>query len=258
MGEFNQNHLREYLQDALLQGRLRNPSYSLRALAKKASLSPSALSEILNGKRKVSIDKAKSILKSLNTNPETTEFILKSISKKDLNSRAQQQLSIDQFYLIAEWYHFAILSLSETEDFSDSPEWISQRLNISLTLASKALERLERLGALIRNSKGKLVYSGLQLNTPDEIAHRGLKQQHAEVLELCLQSLQTHEIQLRDFIGVTMTLDPQDIPLAKKLLREFTGRFCNRLEKGRKKEVYRLNLQLIPLTDVKRGGSSET
>lgn len=50
-----------------------------------------------------------------------------------------------------------------------------------------------------------------------------------------------------------MTLDPADIPLAKKLLREFVGKFCNRLEQGRKKEVYRLNLQFIPLTEVKEG-----
>ncbi len=258
MGDTNQKLLREYLQDALTQGRLRNPSYSLRALAKKASLSPSALSEILNGKRNVSIDKAKSILIQLNANPEKTDAILQSLSKSESSTQKnQQQLSIDQFYLIAEWYHFAILSLSETEDFSDSPEWISQRLNITQLQVTKALERLERLGALKRNSEGQLISSGAQLNTPDEIAHRGLKQQHAEILELCRQSLDKHSLHERDFLGVTMTLDPHDIPLAKKLLREFAGRFCNRLEQGRKREVYRLNLQLIPLTEIKEGSSNE-
>lgn len=248
----DQKALREYLQDALIQGRLRNPSYSLRALAQKAGLSPSALSEILNGKRRVTSDRAKKILSKLGTAPERTDSILQSLDHTSCE-KPQQQLSIDQFYLIADWYHFAILSLAETEDFVDDPQWISNRLNVPTAQVAKALERLERMGALIRDKKGRLIASGQQLSTPDEIAHRGLKQQHAEVLELCRQSLETHSITQRDFLGVTMTLDPADIPLAKKLLREFVGKFCNRLEQGRKKEVYRLNLQFIPLTEVKEG-----
>jgi uncharacterized protein (TIGR02147 family) len=250
----DQKALREYLQDALIQGRLRNPSYSLRALAQKAGLSPSALSEILSGKRRVTEDRAQKILHKLGTPPERTESILHAISQSP-GQKPQQQLSIDQFYLIADWYHFAILSLAETADFKDDPQWISKRLNVPTLQVTKALERLERLGALIRDRKGHLIASGKQLSTPDEIAHRGLKQQHAEVLELCRQSLENHSISERDFLGVTMTLDPADIPLAKKLLREFVGKFCNRLEQGRKKEVYRLNLQFIPLTDVKEGGT---
>ncbi len=45
-----------------------------------------------------------------------------------------------------------------------------------------------------------------------------------------------------------MTLNPKDLPLAKKLLRKFVVKFCNQLEEGEKKEVYRLNIQFIPLS----------
>ncbi|HEY8271861.1 MAG TPA: TIGR02147 family protein [Pseudobdellovibrionaceae bacterium] len=248
----DQKALRDYLQDALIQGRLRNPSYSLRALAQKAGLSPSALSEILSGKRRVTEERAQKILTKLGASPDHSDTILQSFSQTPID-QPQQQLSIDQFYLIAEWYHFAILSLAETEDFKENPQWISKRLNLPIPQITKALERMERLGALTRDRKGHLRASGIQLSTPDEIAHRGLRQQHAEVLDLCRHSLEQHSISERDFLGVTMTLDPADIPLAKKLLRRFVGKFCNRLEQGRKKEVYRLNLQFIPLTDVKEG-----
>jgi uncharacterized protein (TIGR02147 family) len=250
----DQQALREYLQDALIQSRLRNPNYSLRALAAKAGLSPAALSEILNGKRRVTADRAQKILNKLGAAPEKSQVILQSITRAG-GVRSYHQLSIDQFYLVADWYHFAILSLAETEDFSDDPAWISSRLNVSVLLVEKALERLERLGALTRNRKGHLGASGVQLSTPDDIAHRGLKQQHSEALELSRHSLENHNVDKRDFLGVTMTLDPAEIPLAKKLLREFVGRFSHRLELGRKKEVYRLNLQLIPLTTIREGGS---
>lgn len=251
MGASDQKELREFLQDALTQGRLRNPSFSLRALAKKAGLSPAALSEILSGKRKLTPERASLALTKMGIPPEKADFILKSLTAQKNTNPSHQQLSIDQFYLIADWYHFAILSLGETEDFQDSPEWISKRLNISIPTTIKALERLERLGAFKRNKQGNLVVTGVQLTTPDEIIHRGIKQQHAEILELCKNSLDQHSLEQRDFLGVTMAMDPKDLPLAKKMLRDFLAKFCNKLEQGQKKEVYRLNLQLIPLSDLK-------
>jgi len=250
MRTINQKELREFLQDALTQGRLRNPSFSLRALALKAGLSPAALSEILSGKRKVTTERAAKILNKMNVSPEKTELILKSLGSHGNLKHTQQQLSIDQFYLVADWYHFAILSLAETVGFNDSPDWISNRLNIPIPTVIKAMERLERLGALKQDHSGHYIASGAQLTTPDEIAHRGLKQQHAEILELCKNSLDQHSLQERDFLGVTMTMDPKDIPIAKKLLREFVQKFCNKIENGEKKEVYRLNLQLIPLSNL--------
>jgi transcriptional regulator with XRE-family HTH domain len=249
MGVIDQKELREFLQDTLTQGRLRNPSFSLRELAQKAGLSPAALSEILNGKRKVTTERAAKILTKMSVSPEKSDFILKSLNSYGTAKHSQQQLSIDQFYLVADWYHFAILSLAETEGFNDSPEWISKRLNIPIPITIKAIERLERLGALKRNEKGHLMASGTQLTTPDEIANRGLKQQHAEILELCKNSLDKDSIHERDFLGVTLTMNPKDLPLAKKMLREFVSKFCTKIEKGEKKEVYRLNLQLIPLSE---------
>ena len=247
----DQKPLRDFLQDALINGRLRNPSYSLRALAQKAGLSPAALSEILKGKRRISIKRATKILMKMNANPEQLQKILLGMNKinsHSLTTANQHKLSIDQFYLIAEWYHFAILSLSETENFNDNSYWISKRLNVPVNTVVKALERLERLKLLKRNHNGRLIPSELQLFTPDEISHRGLKQQHAEILNKCLNSLEHDSIEKRDFLGVTMTLNPKDLPLAKKLLRKFVVKFCNQLEEGEKKEVYRLNIQFIPLS----------
>lgn len=249
----NQKALREFLQDSLMQGKLKNPQYSLRALARKAGLSPAALSEILNGKRRVSLERAKSVLERLGAGLDKIDDIISDIDKGTVSSKKTYQLAIDQFYLISEWYNFAILSLAETEDFDDDPNWIAERLNISAVNARKSLERLERLGALKRNRKGQLVTTGTQLATPDEIANRGLRQQHLEILEKCKDSLEQNQVHERDFLGVTMTLDPQDLPLAKKSLREFMVKFCSRFEKGKKKEVYRLNLQFIPLTVLKEG-----
>jgi uncharacterized protein (TIGR02147 family) len=233
---------------------LKNPSYSLRAFAKKLALSPAALSEILNSKRKVSIKKAQEILTRLNLNPEESFEIISQLNKKFAPKKNHTELNMDQFLLISEWYHFAILSLAETKKFKADSQWIAKRLGIKSQEAEGALERLERLGALIRNRKGELKASGQPLSTPDNIPSSAIRRQHSIMLNKALDSLDKDQIDQRDFLGVTMAIDPSKIPLAKKLLREFVGTLCSTLETGEQTEVYRFNSQLLPLSTLDDSG----
>jgi transcriptional regulator with XRE-family HTH domain len=56
------------LSEALLEARSRNPAFSLRAFARKLEMSPSAISELLNGKRRVSRKLASRIVGNLGRN----------------------------------------------------------------------------------------------------------------------------------------------------------------------------------------------
>jgi len=49
---------------------------------------------------------------------------------------------------------------------------------------------------------------------------------------------------------MTMAIDPKNLPEAKKLIREFRKNLSVLLEEGTKTEVYDLNIQLLPATDV--------
>ena len=66
----------------------------------------------------------KRILEGLGENPEQ---IHKFIEKSNPTSEFDD-ISLDQFQVISEWYYFAILSLAETEDFKPDAKWISKRL----------------------------------------------------------------------------------------------------------------------------------
>jgi len=52
--KFKFSDFRLYLQNTLIERTSSNPSYSLRAFAKHLNIEPSALSKILNGKRRIS------------------------------------------------------------------------------------------------------------------------------------------------------------------------------------------------------------
>lgn len=244
-----QNKLREYL----LEVQRKNPSFSLRALAKRIQLSPSAVSEILNGKRKVSQEMAEKILKNIGCDLQE-QYRLLSLFNTDMQQKSfiednYLKLTADQFRLIADWYHFAILSLAETEDFRADPLWIAKRLGINLPVAEMALERLERLG-LIEWSRGRriLKLTQSQVSTPDEVSAQALQKSHHADLELSKQAIEQVDLALRDFTSMTLAIDVKKLPQAKKMIREFHAKMSAYLESGVKNEVYKLCIHMMPIS----------
>lgn len=237
------------------QSRVKNPAYSLRSFARKIDCSPAAVSEILNNKRKVSPKLAQKIIEKIGLDPEEMKQILalfgsKSTAKDSSSATkpAYSELASDQFKTVSQWYHFAILSLSETKDFQDDPKWIAERLNVRLPDIQQAIERLERLGMIKRDKRGRLEPTGQQFVTTDEIASTALRGAHAEILDLARNSLEQDEVQARDFTTMTMAVDPQRLVKAKKMIREFRATLCDFLEQGERTEVYQLSVNLFPLS----------
>lgn len=248
--------LQKKLSEVLTESRLRNPAYSLRAFAKKLDLSPSAVSEILNGKRNVSKKLAEKVVHKLCLDPRETKSIIglfegnKIPQSSAVTQSDAMAVSMDHFHLISDWYHSAILSLSETKDFSSEPTWIAKRLNIKVLEAKSALERLERLGLMERDARGKLKATHFQFQSPDEISSVALRKAHLQKFDLAKSSLERDKINERDFTAMTLAMDISKLPIAKKMIREFRDRLTEYLESGPKTQVYELCVQLFPLSDL--------
>jgi len=247
--------IQKTLNETLVQTRLRNPAFSLRALARKLDLSPAAVSEIINGKRPVTRRVAQKVVSRLGLDPQKANQILSLFpegpKKRTLPSPvvAPTRITMDQYHTIADWWHYAILSLAETADFKGDPEWVASRLAIKVPEAKQALDRLERLNMLRREeATGQLIATGEQYSSTDDIRSLALRKVHAQYLDMSKNVLEEVDVMLRDFIGVTMAIDLDRLPQAKKIIRQCIQDVCATLESGRKTEVYRLNVQLIPLS----------
>lgn len=249
-----QIEIRKILSSEITKAQAHNPSYSLRAFARKIGIQPSALSEILNGKRNVTRKMAARILDHLCVNPEQAQTLMSKLNNKRMASEAISsrsefvQVNMDHYHVISEWYYFAILSLAETKGFKVQPEWIARRLNISIPNTRIALKRLERLGLLKRNPKGHLVWAGVHFKTSNDVVNMSLRRSHYQNLELAKASLDKDEVSVRDFSSMTMAIDPKKIPEAKEMIKEFRRRLSDFMESGEKQEVYRICLQLFPLS----------
>lgn len=236
--------------------RKRNPSYSIRAFARKLGITPGTLSLLMLGKRKVSEKMALKIADNLPLGPqERSEILANYLDAKLIKAHTGDylELSQDQYNISAEWQYFAILNLIKTKDFKSDVSWIAQRLGLKKSEVTEALDRLERLGLIKYDEENNIGRQSSKYRTPDEVVSVALKKCHHQGLDLAHESLDRDPVSERDFTTVTFPLNPKKISEAKALIRKFEDDLVDLLEKDDDlTEVYRLAIQLFPLTKTPR------
>jgi uncharacterized protein (TIGR02147 family) len=228
----------------------RNTSYSLRAFARDLGVSPTALSDFLNGKRQLSKTNLLKISESLNFSPLQKEKLLFQKSKSKGSEKADAErliLAEDTFRVIADWYYLAILNLAKLKNNHGTPEWIAQRLAITTGDARVALDRLSRLG-FIKIKRGKLHRTTQALGTLRDIPSLAIRKHHTDNLSLASEALHHVPVELREFSSTTMAISVSQLAKAKDLLMKSKHKVASVLEKGDADAVYVLSFQLFPLT----------
>lgn len=253
------DNLTQLLQERLLLAQSKNPRYSLRAFAKSLSMPAPVLSELLRGKRKYTKKLTLHICDALYLSPEERENYLQNLEVhkrnknrlkhilKEKSEQSHTQISGDQFRVIADWYCFAILSLAEIKGFVSDARWIATRLGIQKHQAETAIESLVRLNMMERKGK-QLIVTGKQFATSNTVPSVAIKKNHMQGLELAQEALREVPLELREFNSNVIAINTKNIAEAKGILREAHRKLAELLAQGEKNEVYRLNVQLFPLS----------
>jgi len=257
--------LRFYLQQQLVNRCRQNPRYSLRAFARFLNIESSVLSKILRGQRSISNKTFSKIASKLGFSQEEEKSWATSLkerrgrpkgsalfSSEDTNI-SYQQLSLDAFQVISDWYHLAILELIAVDDFQCDSQWIARALGLGNIEVKMAVERLERLGLLERAAKNRWIDRGENLSnvTPFATSQSQLQFQK-QVLEKALRALDEVAVEKRDQTTMTMAIDTSLIPLAKGRIKSFRRNLCKVLQSTPcKDEVYNLSISFYPLSASK-------
>jgi uncharacterized protein (TIGR02147 family) len=233
------------------EAQLKNPRWSQRAFAQKLGVSSGALSEMMKGKRPISGSLKKKMAETLQLSPsEQLEFFDSDLPESLKPIRHQYfKLSVDQFHLISDWWHFAILNLLKTKGFKADKNWLAQRMGISTKIVMDAWDRLVRLGH-IKKMDGKVVREHPRIETTDDFFDLSIRKAHIEDTKLIETSLLDGAIELRDHTSMTFAINLKNIKRAKELIRIFQDQFTDEIEtKGNTAdEVYRLSISFFPLT----------
>jgi transcriptional regulator with XRE-family HTH domain len=188
-----------------------NPQYSLRSYARFLGVQPGRLSEYLSERRVISNRMAEKMSARLGVSP----LIFKPRALSDLDF-----IEDEAFAVIADWQHFAILSLMDTKTFKHDSAWIAKRLGISELDAKEAIRRLVRVGLVEKNNQ-VLVKKKKNVFTGSDRESTALKLSHTQSLQQAISALHDVPVELRDVTSITMAINIKKLPIAKKMITEF-------------------------------------
>lgn len=256
---------RRLLQAELIKRCERNSRYSLRAFAQSLQISHATLSHILASRRPLT----KSIIlklgnqlglspTELNAYVEATPSVQKKkVAQAPVPTQAKgmdhyQEITIDTFLVISEWYHDAIAELTHLENFVPDSKWIAKVLGITVTEVNMAVERLERLELLEIKEDGSWIDLSKDNSTclDPNFTTSALKKYQKKVLELSTVALMEAAKSEREHVSNMVAIQPEDLPEVKNRINEFRSNLMAFLQrKGVKpKEVYQLAISFFPIT----------
>lgn len=239
----------------------RNAAYSLRALARDAGLSPAVLSLVMNGKRALTLEKAMAIADKLKLTADIRQALFQAVSEDhdirvDPTKRrtramedkmAYMQLRMDQFTVIGDWWHFALLNLAKLRGFRSDVSWMAEKLAIDPSVCGEALERLRRLG-LMELKNGEWKRTARPLETPTDIPSQAIRNFHRQTIARAVESMEESPLDERDITSIMLVTDKAKLEEAKRRIRLFRKELAEFLDAEGGDEVYSLNIQLFPQT----------
>lgn len=253
----------KYLRDAYQLRKGRNPNYSLRAFARDLGVASPKLSQYLNGECGISAQRAAEMAKNLRLSDAESELFVCSAEaahSRHPASRAQaskrlkelltdtfSQINMEKFHIIRDWYHLAILELTELNSFQSNVAWIGRAIGIDESRVKEAVDRLERLGLLNTNTV-RWTQSQADFETPPEFSSHAIREYHKQMLDLVEKRFESVPLEKRELGSVVFAVDEKLVPDLKKLIRKFQRDVAALVEKSSSKNtLYTLNTQLMPL-----------
>ena len=265
--ELRSTDFRSLLQEQLIARCRKNPSYSLRSFAKHLNVSHSALTEMLKGKRTITKKSMEKLGFALGLTIHEIQHFQETKSnqtEKAQQQAAYQQLTIDQFSIMSDWYHYAILELIKIEGFPHTTHDFARALGITKSEANIAVERMFRVG-LLEEVEGRLkeINGGFATNISGNLTSAGSKKLQKQILEQSIEALMTLPTDVRNHTSMTMAIDPKLLPEAIERIKKFRRELSEFLEtQGTPTEVYQMSLSLFPIThsaiELEQGELHET
>lgn len=259
---------RMYLREELQIRKKRRPHYSLRAFARDLEMSPSSLCEFLSGRQGMSRERILWVGKKIQLSDTQIDHFCdlvevefgrtpkdRKAAKVRVTTRTKDdnnRMSVEQFHVIADWYHLTLLEILNLPDQNFSINEIAQILNIDQSDVELGLQRLCNLGMLVK-VEGKYQVQSDSTVTGDEGPSRAIQIFHEQFLQMQADVVTKKSPSDRENISVSLGIAQKDWP---KLREEIKHAVISTLTKyatnnNKKDQVVCFALQAITLLEPK-------
>ncbi len=260
-----------FLKDRFFSLKEKNPRFSYRSFNRQAGIASSGfLKLVMDGERNLGEEGIQKISKGFKLSEQESEFfsILVRFNQADTHEEKDRHfrmlmrqkpyaqavaLQVAQYNLFSRWYYVAILELVrlDTTEFRDD-QWLQRNLHptVGLRLVHKAVNELQELGLLEKDSKGQWFRKEQMLKTPNEVRSLSLVNFHKEVSQLASRAVAEDSPDKREFSALTIAVSEQGFTRIKKEMQKFRKKLHGLLEeeeKNPREKVCQINLQLFQI-----------
>lgn len=232
---------RTFIEAEFEKAKVKYSKLTLRKFAELIDVSPSTLSRILNGSREASSYIQQKIKRNLN-----------QLCEEHGQEMFRRKYAEGVFERLDDWYFLPILSLTYLKDFDSTPRYIAEKLGISEEKAIEAIKTLLDVG-LLKNESGILKKRESHSSSSIDIPSGFLKAAHLRNFDLARKSLFQTPVEKRDVSAMTFPVNSKNLKKAKKLIKEFKDNMTLLVGSGEKDDVYKLCVQLFPVTESHDG-----
>lgn len=253
-----------------------NRRISLRAIARKAGLSPSYLSKILSGQKALPLPRLRALASALDLDPAAIRNLERAALREhagehglaenlelDLTTSAAPYAPTEPLpdlpsahfesmpgqTALEEWYYLPILDLTTCAGFD--PSTIHERLGLKPEVAERAWARLRELGWVV-SSAGRWKKVADRIRFPASRIDPRIQRHHTKMLQKAADELAyrktDEDFRRRLILGASVATNEASYRKAEKYLEEALFKAVDILGTGRADRVYYLAFQLFPLT----------
>ena len=267
MSVFVHQTCRTYLREVMAEKARKNPSFSLRAMAKNLKLAPSFLSGVLKGQKNFSLRTSMEVARKLRLpneeieyfcllaqkdaakDPDVKEALLSQLQRQNPVPQEVNDLSVDHFRSISDWQHFAILAATDLNTVGVNARTLAAALGLPQAEIELSLERLERLGMLLRTPEGTLQKSARNPRVVSKDANQALRNFHRQTLQKAIDSLETQTNAEKVIGSETIAIDSDQVEAYSALANEFFEKVLALAKKSKRRDsVYHLGVQMFSFT----------
>lgn len=244
----------DLLKIVFLEKKTRNKNFSMRAFARDIGIPPGRLSEIMSGKRNLTLTLAQKFSAALSLNAEDKKAfynLVKSQSRLRKQTLLERQFIPPQdFEKICHWKYYALICLVQnTSDEATAPN-LAVKMGIEEKEIQHMLNTFERMHLMSRHGDHYLAPK-MSTTTTQDVLSEAIRKFQKEMLQFHSSQIDHIPMELREIQTMILPLPKAKLKKAKLSIRKFLNDFEGKYGTPNTSDIYSLSIQLSPVTTVK-------
>lgn len=250
-------------------------SFSYENFARKIGLqSKGAIHNIIQGKRGISNGLKFRLCEALGLNKDECEYFgllvafkqakeskeanliyaqIVAMQKRKTKNWEPQLLHKDQFEFYSKFYHSVIRSLIGLHGFKDDYQALARQVRPRITpkQARASVELLKKLDLVKEDENGNHHLTSTSITTENEVQSLAIRNFHMEMGKMAVETISEVPKETRNAQGATLGISTETYRRMCDEITQFRLKLQQMTEEDEAADrVYRLNLQLFPVSDT--------